>query len=709
MPQPDRILYFGRRDAQPDQPLSTRSMPVRAPESLDEAARSIRVVMSTEQPVMTFDWERYDYVPEVLLADGMQAPEQVPFLDSHARYSVENVLGSARDFKPVSVSGLKGMDAQVTFSSTDEGDSAFRKYQEGHLTDVSVGYGVLSRVFVEKDTTATVDGRTYTGPISVVTKWVLRELSAAPIGADDLAKARAKYQRQGGDNMKITEKLRALLVLRGMNPAATDEQARAFLAGMSDEVRADLIAQSERADTPAPAPSNPAPAAPAPVADPGRSATGPIVPDVATARAEAAREERGRIDAIRSHCRSTGLDDEFADKLVASGEGLDKCRELILSELTTRSKVLGGRMEIGRTDSEKFRAAASDALALRAGCRIEKPAEGHEPLRGRSLLQLAEECLERAGVNTRSMTKMEIAKRVFQSGTTSDFPNILGVSINRVLRDAYMEAPSTFEAWCHVVDASDFKAMDRLQLSEAPDLELVGEGGEYKTGKFLEGKESYKVGKYGRKFGVSWETIVNDDMGALARVPRLFGNASRRKVNDLVYQILTGSHKMSDGKELFHTDHKNLAASGASLVVESLSAARKAMRKQKGLNGSKLNITPRFLLVPSDLETAADVLLRSLSDPAATNSNTVNPFQNRLTPIVESRLDPESGAVPYYLAADSGQIDTLEVAFLEGRQEPWLEERQSFDTDGMEYKVRIVFGAKAIDWRGLYKNPGVSA
>jgi len=52
------------------------------------------------------------------------------------------------------------------------------------------------------------------------------------------------------------------------------------------------------------------------------------------------------------------------------------------------------------------------------------------------------------------------------------------------------------------------------------------------------------------------------------------------------------------------------------------------------------------------------------------------------------------------------QIDTIEYAYLEGQEGAYVESRNGFDVDGVEIKCRLDFGAKAIDWRGLYKNPG---
>jgi hypothetical protein len=47
------------------------------------------------------------------------------------------------------------------------------------------------------------------------------------------------------------------------------------------------------------------------------------------------------------------------------------------------------------------------------------------------------------------------------------------------------------------------------------------------------------------------------------------------------------------------------------------------------------------------------------------------------------------------------------VFFLEGSNgEPYIEEEQQFSSDGVSYKVRIDAVARALDWRGMYKNAG---
>jgi hypothetical protein len=58
------------------------------------------------------------------------------------------------------------------------------------------------------------------------------------------------------------------------------------------------------------------------------------------------------------------------------------------------------------------------------------------------------------------------------------------------------------------------------------------------------------------------------------------------------------------------------------------------------------------------------------------------------------------------MAADPNSADTIEVAYLNGVDTPTLEQREGWGIDGVEFKVRLDAGVKALDSRGLTKNPG---
>jgi len=143
-------------------------------------------------PALVFDWERWDFVNEVLLADGMMVPAigQVPLLDSHNRNSARDVLGHVRDFSEAAIGGYQGRNGQIYFAADEDSQIIRQKVADGHITDGSVGYQVLSSIWVPENTEVLIDGRLFIGPLKVSRKWSLKEFSITPIGADVLAKVR---------------------------------------------------------------------------------------------------------------------------------------------------------------------------------------------------------------------------------------------------------------------------------------------------------------------------------------------------------------------------------------------------------------------------------------------------------------------------------------------------------------------------------------
>jgi hypothetical protein len=236
-------------------------------------------------------------------------------------------------------------------------------------------------------------------------------------------------------------------------------------------------------------------------------------------------------------------------------------------------------------------------------------------------------------------------------------------------------------------------------------LDKVNEGGEYKRGPLGEGKESYRVETYGKIISISRQVLVNDDLNAFTRIPQLFGVAAANLESDVVWGIINSNPNMGDGVTLFHANHKNLAAAGAVISVASLGVARKTMAVQTGIDGlTTLNVRPAFILVPAALEVTAEQLLAVNMIPAK-STDVVPQSLRTLTVIAEPRLDATSSTA-WFLSANPGQIDTIEYAYLDGQNGVYIETRVGFDVDGVEIKARLDFGAKAIDWRGMYKNPG---
>jgi len=433
--------------------------------------------------------------------------------------------------------------------------------------------------------------------------------------------------------------------------------------------------------------------------------------------AEAAQlAERTRATEITNAVRTANLPVNFAEKLITDGKTVDEARKLIIEEWGKKDPNEGTNgnhrsITVGADERDKKRDAMQNAFEHRVGAIADKDlkAEARE-YRGMSLLDMARESLEVAGEKTRGMSQREIAQAALNlrsgSHSTSDFPLILGNTVNRVLRQAYEYAPRTFTPFTRKTTAKDFRAMTRTQLSGlVGNFDQIAENAEYKAGSLTDAAESYSVYKYGKKIIISWEALINDDLAAFTRIPTAIAQKAAQKQSDLVYAIFTANPNMADGKALFHADHGNLTSSGTALSIDSLGVMRKSFRVQKGIENDFLNLAPQHLIVAPEKEQLAYQFTSTQYTPAT--AGTVNPVSNtNLNVIVEPRLSALASGNSWFGAGNPNMVDTIEYAFLEGEGELFTEQKVGFDVDGLEIKARMVFGAKAIDWRNLYKNAG---
>lgn len=518
----------------------------------------------------------------------------------------------------------------------------------------------------------------------------------------------------------MNKKLRKFLEQNGLRADATEDQAWKLydelkeqgieLVGVDPGKRSDAGGKPV-SNAPADPLSNPAPAAP--IDNPGQRSYSKEELDniIATKTVQALAADASRRAAVQDMITVAGVDDlddgVFARSLI-NDPAIDSARasQLILTELQKRNRPIGTGAQVGRESGEKLRDAVTDGLLLRSGHRLETPAEGSREFRGRSLIEVCRTMLEATGVNCRTMSRMDIAGRALVSGSTSDFAYILGSMVNRHLLAAYNEWPETWRPFVAVTSAMDFRDLYALKLSGSPDLKGLSENGEYQTAKFSDAKETYRVVTKGIRVPLTRQMIINDDLRAFTRIPQLFGTSAKRMESAAVYSLINANGKLSDTIDLFHATHKNLAGTAGALSSSTLAAGRTAMRKQTGMAGELIDVNPAFLLVPVALETSAEILLRSTALPDDNKSSGVyNPWAGKLTPIADPHLDATSSTA-WYLLAHPNQVPTIEVAWLEGEAQPYVEEQVDFNSDALVIKVRHDFGAGVIDHVGAYKNAG---
>jgi hypothetical protein len=664
MPEPTKADPVARTRLQPKSaqlPIQQRAAVL---ESFNAEARTVELVWTTGATVKRSRWVGWDSVQrydETLSLDPAHVDlgrlnNGAPLLNTHGSYQLSDVLGVV---EKAWIDTAKGEGrALVRFSDREDVAPIVKDVAAGIIRNVSVGYQVRTYEITE------TDGEV---PKWLAVDWEPYELSLVPIGAD-----------------------------AGAGTRAADQQT--FPCDFVNRVPDTHNQEHETMKTPN---------------QPGtEGAPGTMTAAEVTAAQNAATQaERARVQEIGTICRQAGLSDEQHAKFVKEGTAIDEVRKAALDAVAERAEQQGTQRSavvITADETDKRRAAIENALLHRANpSRFQLDAGGRH-FRSLTLMELARESLEASGEKIRGMSRMEIAGLALglnRSGgyhTTSDFPNVLANVANKTLRMGYEAAPQTFRPWTRQSTAPDFKQISRTQLGDAPNLLKVGESGEIKRGTVGEGAEKYALATYARIVAVTRQTIINDDMGAFTRMPEAFGRAAADLESDVVWGVVIDNAAMADTIALFHADHGNLLT-GAAISIDSMGKARAAMRAQKNLAKRPINVSPKFLLVPVALETLAEQYVTATTVVAAKSSD-ANPFAGKTQVLAEPRLDAAS-ASNWYMAADPAQIDTIEYSYLEGSEGVYLETRVGWDVDGIELKARDDFAAKAIDWRGLVKNP----
>lgn len=661
------------------------------PTTFREADNSLEVVWTTGSRRRAYDWfndqiyeEELDVSPEAVDMTRFEAGT-VQVVDSHQTYGLGSVLGIAREGWIANGEGR----ARVAFSSDPAKQGVVGDIKAGIIRAMSFGYTVQKyQVTRAQDRT---DGVNL--PLYRAVRWTPMELTFCPVGADPNAGSRAATEptltRSQPAHGSPCEFVRAE-ALNAKAPTMTEAELQA----QRDQEAATRAAAEAAA----------------------RAAQDAAVQAAATAAMQRAAD-------ITELCARHALP-QLAGAMIRDGKTVDQARATILEEIARRDAAAGGHTNVRgiqtvQDEVQTRLAGMGEAITNRVDARAQLTDNGRQ-YRGMSLMEIGRDHLERQGVNTRGLTRMQLATEILQhrsggSMATSDFASLLQNVANKRLRQGYMENMPSYARWARrAPNAPDFKQMSVVNLAGAPDLLQTNEHGEFKYGAMTDGREVYSMLTYGRIVSFTRQALINDDLRGFDRLVSAFGNSAARLENRTVYAILTANANLADGGALFNATavttpggHANLTSTGTAISVASLGIGRTQMRLQKGLQNEELNLTPSYLIVPASLEQISYQFTSANYVPATQTA--VSEFRaggrTALEPVVEALLDASS-ATAWYLAASTGAVDTVEYCFLDGAEGPVIESEPGFEIDGISYKCREDFAAKAIDFRGLYKNNG---
>ena len=692
-----------------------------------------KAVIATETPVMVYDEVRRQWIQQVLLMDGVQfrnERRQLPIVDSHNDKTVRNVFGSIRG---IAIEGdqLVGLPE---FATDEESQKIATRYNEGHLNDFSIDAQILARQYVpEGQTYTTRQGKVIEGPAEIVTQWEPHNASICATGADPNSTVRRSIDRE--EVSRMDESLMKTLAGLGVPEGTTEPGAIiAFLAGkLSGEVSPEMpeIESTMHEDK-------------MPEGEIAKAEDVPAEMKVENmedeVKAEVARQlkaEKTRRDAIVASVKLGRLERSFADQLIDEGVSVADANERILRKMANQP--LGGTgsgssVRVTESEQDKFMEQATAGLVQRCfqgQIKHQKAPDVHgaEHFRNLGLYRLAEACVRRMAINPERYSKSDVARlamghqgtfdrlRIQRSNdvyhTSGSFANLLLDAASKTLTASYVEAPYTWDQWVRQAQSvDDFKSINRISLGESPNLEVVPEGKDYPEGKVVDQRKSYKIEKYGKEFTITWETVINDDLDALSRIPAMHGAAARRTQEKAIYDVFLSNPTMPDGVALFSASHAsgtNLSGAAAAPSKTTLDKAFEVMGKQKGLNSDVfLGLTPSVLLVPlAYAGTALELVNSTASVESEKNEGVANLYgrggARQLKVVATPYLDANS-ATNWYAIADNSLIDTVEITFLSGEESPVLESDWNMRNDSYVYKVRQSFAAAVIEHRGIFAN-----
>ena len=370
------------------------------------------------------------------------------------------------------------------------------------------------------------------------------------------------------------------------------------------------------------------------------------------------------------------------------------------------------KIETVSDEADKAHEAAVNAILVKAGVVADaekrRAMSASNPAMSLSLVEMAKAALVRSGIRHDHLDKMGVVAAAFTQGT-SDFPVLLENAMHKTLQTSYAIAANTWNRFCATGSVSDFRAHNRYRTGSFGSLDAVNELGEYVNKSIPDGeKGSIAATTKGNIINLSRRAIIDDDLGVFVGLANMLGRAAARTVEADVYALLAlnsgAGPTMGDGKALFHADHGNITTSAA-ITMAALDLDRVAMASQKDVSGNDyLDLRPAVLLVPIGLGGTARSINDAQYDPDTANKmHKPNIVNGLFRDIVDT---PRLSGNRRYLFADPSEAPVLEVAFLDGNQNPYLELQNSFDVDGARYKVRLDYGVAAVDYRGAVTNAG---
>ena len=640
--------------------------------------------------------------PVVVDLEGLAVERQdIPVrLDHHPRQGVGHTQRVLIEDGQVLAEGLISRD---TSWARDVAHSA----ANGFPWQASIGAAVVEAQFIPNGQSVTVNGRTFDGPLHVVRKAILKEISFVDSGADPATSARiaAQHKEQTFMDDQRTNTQDKAPHDAGQTDGKTTGSADTYPQGS---------AQPKTDPTQEPTTSTPqaAPVAPINHDNPAALHASAAADDLLTQTRQQLAAETRRVEAIRKVCAGKHPDIEAK----AIEEGWDQTQTELHVLRASRPQVPAVHSRPAQSSPQVFEAVALMASGL-PNSRIEASyaepiLEAADKLRG---VGIQEFCELACGAQLPRFRR-DASGWLQAAFSTTSLPGILSNIANKMLLEGYNYVEDAWRRITKIASVNDFKEHSRYRMTGAFKFEQVGPDGELKHGQLDEQKFGQKADTHGIMFALTRQMIINDDMGAFTDIPRQIGMGAAEAIADAVWGLWLANPVQTDGKAFFHADHANYAAGAdTALTVDGLTDAEVRFGLQTKPNGKPLGIPANIMLVPTALKVPAEMLMKSLLLNETTTANkakpSANPHVGKFEVVSSVYLANASftgaSSKAWYLLADPNRLPAIEIAFLNGVDRPTVEKTDAdFNTLGIQFRGYIDFGVREQDYRGALKRKG---
>ena len=639
--------------------------------------------------------------PVVVDLAGLEIPGSIPILIDHEK-SVEATLGATDN---IANDGRSLMLEGVVTGQSAKSQLVLAQSAAGHTWQASIGAMVIESEDVPAGQTATANGQTFTGPVVIARRSVLRETSVLPMGADSTTSvnlaASARRFLKGSAAMSFEDYCKSL----GLDAATLTPEAAAAL-------------QTSFAATQAQAPVAAAPAVPAmptvvaPTAAAG--ATLDLQASLAEGRKMIAEQFR------KSHeiqIKAAGHPDIIATA-IDKDWSIDKVELEVMKKNQLSSRTRPTSFNAAQGSPENMPKMLEAALCMHRGISTTEKDFDDKTLqaahttfrRGASLQQVMLMAAAANGMPVGVGAKVTDAnlrevlayscpdpRNIQAAFTAISLPGILSNLANKEAVEGYMEEDSVWKDIAQIKRSSDFKTSTTYRLLDNMKYEKLGPGGKIKHGTLGEESFTRSVDTYAKMGQITRQDIINDDLQVLDDLRNVIGRGGALALNELFWTVFLanlGTIFTATRTNYIEGSTTNLGTDGVGL-----SLGQKAWRKRTSptADGAKrLSGRAKFLLVPPELETIADALYVARNDSSVKVSDT-NTFAGKYKPIVANQLSDSSfsgySTTAWYLLGDKSAGTPVVVSFLNGQETPTVESADAdFSTLGIQFRGYHDFG-----------------